>query len=84
MTQSVGVPLTANRRSPSWRSRIGSLSVSEWPAPDCSSAGAITQTSSLSSAAIFSSATRPGAWMPSSLVTRMRMAGAVAGGGGGG
>jgi hypothetical protein len=34
MMQSVGVPRTANRRSPTSRSRSGSLSDSEWATPD--------------------------------------------------
>ena len=46
MTQSVGVPLTAKRRSPTWRSRSGSLSDSECDTPDWSNSGATTQTSS--------------------------------------
>ena len=46
MTQSVGVPLTAKRRSPTSRSRSGSLSESECETPDWSNSGATTQTSS--------------------------------------
>ena len=46
MTQSVGVPLTAKRRSPTARSRSGSLSESECETPDWSNSGATTQTSS--------------------------------------
>ena len=61
ITASVGVPRTAKRRSPKPRSRSGGVSVSEWPAPDCSSAGATTQMSSDSVAAIASSAASPGA-----------------------
>ena len=61
ITASVGVPPTANRRSPIWRTRTGRVSVSEWPAPDCTSAAATTQTPSESVAAIASSTARPGA-----------------------
>ena len=46
MTQSVGVPLTAKRRSPTGRSRSGSLSESECDTPDWSYSGATIQTSS--------------------------------------
>src|SRR5262245_18356545 len=74
ITASVGVPLTENRRSPCFLRRIGRDRVSEWPAPVCSSAGATTQTSSDRFAAIDSSTAKPGAWMPSSLVRRMRIA----------
>src|SRR5471032_2813586 len=73
ITQSVGVPLTAKRRSAIWRSRSGEVRVSECDAPDCSFSGATTQTSSDRLRAIFSATIRPGEWMPSSLVTRMRM-----------
>ena len=73
MTQSVGVPFTAKWRSPIWRSRSGSLSESECDTPDWSCSGATTQTSSDSLRAICSQTLRPGAWMPSSLVTRMRI-----------
>ena len=47
ITQSVGVPLTAKRRSAIWRRRSGEVRVSECDAPDCSFSGATTQTSSL-------------------------------------
>ena len=46
MTQSVGVPFTAYLRSPTWRSRSGSLSESECDTPDWSYSGATTVTSS--------------------------------------
>ena len=46
ITASVGVPVTQKRRSPSFLRRTGTVSVSEWPAPDCSSVGATIQTSS--------------------------------------
>src|SRR5690554_5723165 len=46
--------------------------VSEWLAPLCSASGATTHTSSESVRAIFSSSSRPVAWMPSSLLMRMR------------
>ena len=72
MTQSVGVPFTAKRRSPTSRSRSGSLSESECDTPDWSFSGATTQTSSDSARAISSHTSSPGAWMPSSLVMRMR------------
>src|SRR5215831_9168405 len=75
MTQSVGVPLTAKRRSATGRSRKGSLSESECDTPDWSYSGATTQTSSESARAISTQASSPSEWMPSSLVTRMRMAG---------
>jgi len=39
ITESVGVPLHDQRRSSCWRMRTGRERVSEWPAPDCSSAG---------------------------------------------
>jgi len=60
ITQSVGVPLTAKRRSSIWRSRKGEARVRECDAPDCSFSGATTQTSSLSAWAIFSVTARPG------------------------
>src|SRR5712691_7036999 len=74
ITQSVGVPLTAKRRSPISRSRNGSLSESECETPDWSYSGATTHTSSDSARAISRHASSPAAWMPSSLVMRMRMA----------
>ena len=55
------VPATAKRLGPNCRTRIGRVSVSDRLVPDCSSAGATIHTSSESSAAIFSSAARPGA-----------------------
>ena len=73
ITESVGVPLTAKRRSPCLWSRTGRVSVSEWPAPDCSSDGAQIQMSSENWRAICSSTLSPGALMPSSLVRRMRI-----------
>src|ERR1700722_10962203 len=73
MTQSVGVPLIANRRSSTVRMRSGSLSESECETPDWSNSGATTQTSSESARAISLHTSSPGALMPSSLVTRMRM-----------
>src|SRR6185369_11976043 len=72
-TQSVGVPSTANLVSLIWRARIGWLIDSEWPAPLWLNSGATIQTSLDSWLAISASASRPGAWMPSSLVTRMRV-----------
>src|SRR3546814_10004234 len=54
ITESVGVPVTQKRRSPSFLSLTGKVRVSEWPAPDCSSVGATTQISSENSLAIFS------------------------------
>ncbi len=73
ITQSVGVPATAKRFSPTWRSRSGFDSDSECATPDWSVSGATTQTSSESCAAMRSRTASPSAWMPSSLVTRMRM-----------
>ncbi len=73
ITQSVGVPLTAKRRSPTSRSRSGSLSESECETPDWSNSGATTQTSSDSARAISAQTSSPSEWMPSSLVTRMRI-----------
>ena len=73
ITQSLGVPLTAKRFSPAWRSLSGSFMVSECDRPLWSVSGATTQTSSEISAAIRSSAASPAAWMPSSLVSKMRM-----------
>src|SRR5690348_14260255 len=73
MTQSVGVPLMAKRRSSTVRMRSGSLSDSECETPDWSNSGATTQTSSDSARAISAQTSRPGALMPSSLVTRMRI-----------
>ena len=49
------------------------MSESECDTPDWSYSGATTQTWSDSARAISSQTLRPGAWMPSSLVTRMRM-----------
>src|SRR3954470_23636283 len=72
-TQSVGVPSTANLVSLIWRARIGRVIDSEWPAPLWLNSGATTQTSLDNWVAISVSASRPGAWMPSSLVTRMRV-----------
>src|SRR5215475_10811085 len=73
ITQSVGVPLTAKRRSSILRSRSGSLSDSECETPDWSYSGATIQTSSESARAISAQASSPSEWMPSSLVTRMRI-----------
>src|SRR5215207_7498754 len=75
ITASVGVPVTQKRRSPSFLRRTGTVSVREWPAPDCSSVGATIQTSSDKVRAIFSSTLRPAAFTPSSLVRRMRIGG---------
>src|SRR5437868_3830820 len=72
-TQSVGVPSIAYLVSPIWRARIGRVIDSEWPAPLWLNSGATTQTSLDSCPATSTSASRPGAWMPSSLVTRMRV-----------
>src|SRR5262245_40724560 len=74
ITQSVGVPFTAKRRSPISRSRSGSLSESECDTPDWSNSGAITHTSSDSARPISAQTSSPSEWMPSSLVMRMRMA----------
>src|SRR5687767_7776257 len=74
ITASVGVPVTQKRRSPSFLRRTGTVSVSEWPAPDCSSVGATIQTSSEKARAIVSSTLSPVAFTPSSLVRRMRIA----------
>src|SRR2546429_1375587 len=74
MTQSVGVPLTAKRRSSTGRSRSGSLSESECDTPDWSYSGATIHTSSESARAISAHTSSPSEWMPSSLVTRMRIA----------
>ena len=73
MTQSVGVPFRAKWRGPISLKRIGSLSESEWATPDWSYSGATTVTSSESSCAIDSRSVNPWAWMPSSLVSRIRM-----------
>ncbi len=78
MTQSVGVPLRAKWRGPISLNRNGSLSESEWATPDWSLSGATTVTSSESSRAIDSSSFKPCAWMPSSLVSRIRMGGLFA------
>ena len=75
ITQSVGVPLTAKWRLPRSRIRSGSANVKEWEAPLLSVSGATTQTSSVRSVAIFSSTPSPGASIPSSLVSRIRMGG---------
>src|SRR5712691_2301114 len=69
-TQSDGVPLTAKRRSPSSTVRTGRWSVSACPQALCSRSGATTHTSP-SSASASASAASPGAWTPSSLVTRI-------------
>ena len=61
ITESVGVPVTAKRRSPSFCRRTGRVRVSEWPAPDCSSDGAQIQISSENCSAISSSTANPGA-----------------------
>ena len=58
---------------PTSRRRKGSFKDSECETPDWSSSGATTQTSSDKARAISSRTLRPGAWMPSSLVQRMRM-----------
>src|SRR3972149_5135667 len=73
MTQSVGVPLIPKRRSSTLRRGSGSLSESECETPDWSNSGATIQTSSDSACAMRAQTSRPSAWMPSSLVTRMRM-----------
>src|ERR1700733_11969950 len=73
MTQSVGVPFNAKWRGPISRKRSGSLSDSEWATPDWSFSGATTVTSSDSSPAINSRSLSPAAWMPSSLVRRIRI-----------
>src|SRR5277367_2418667 len=73
MTQSVGVPFKAKWRGPISRKRSGSLRESEWATPDWSLSGATTVTSSDSSPAIDSRSLSPAAWMPSSLVRRIRM-----------
>src|SRR6266851_2997463 len=78
-TQSVGVPSSANLASLTSRQRIGRDSDSEWPAPLWLTSGATTQTSLESWVAISIKASRPGAWMPSSLVTRMRALASSAG-----
>src|SRR6185437_11451828 len=72
ITQSVGVPSIAYLVSLTSRARIGLTIDSEWPAPLWLNSGATTQTSLDRCAAISISASSPGAWMPSSLVTRMR------------
>src|SRR3569623_554845 len=74
-TQAVGVPETAHSRLDTSRTLRGADRVMPRPAPDCSTSGAQTQTSSLSWAAIRRRASKPSAWMPSSLVRRMRMPG---------
>ena len=71
-TQSDGVPVTANQRSSTSRTRSGMFKVSARLMPDCSSAGATTQTSAEIEHAISCSTFRPGARTPSSLVIRMR------------
>src|SRR3569833_2212052 len=71
-TQSVGVPSIAYLVSLTSRARIGMMIDSEWPAPLWLNSGATTQTSLDSWVASSISAASPGAWMPSSLVTRMR------------
>src|ERR1700730_15780769 len=73
MTQSVGVPFTAKCRSEILRRRNGSLRVSEWATPDWSYSGATTKISSDRVLAMRSMRARPGAYMPSSLVIRMRI-----------
>ncbi|GJD76140.1 hypothetical protein CFIICLFH_4390 [Methylobacterium goesingense] len=73
ITQSDGVPFTAKRFSATWRRRKGSFSERECETPDWSVSGATTQTSSEMARAIPSRVSSPGAWMPSSLVTRMRI-----------
>src|SRR3984885_5677279 len=73
MTQSVGVPFKAKWRGPISRNRSGSLRESEWATPDWSFSGATIVTSSDSSPAINSRSLSPAAWMPSSLVRRIRM-----------
>src|SRR6476661_6204037 len=72
-TQSVGVPSIAYLVLLTSRARIGLMIDSEWPAPLWLNSGATTQTSLDSWVAISISASSPGALMPSSLVTRMRV-----------
>src|SRR5689334_22187060 len=72
-TQSVGVPSSACLVSVIWRARTGWVSESEWPAPLWLYSGDTTQTSLESWVAMSIIASRPGALMPSSLVTRMRL-----------
>src|SRR5688572_2729582 len=71
-TQSLGVPPTAKRRGTILCSGSGRRRVRPWLAPLCSASGAITHTSLDSERATRSRIFRPGAWMPSSLETRMR------------
>jgi hypothetical protein len=79
MTQSVGVPRMAKRRSSTWRMRIGSDRVSGMRDAGLVVSGATTQTSSERRAGDRSATSSPGAWMPSSLVTRIFMARPVPG-----
>ncbi len=73
ITQSVGVPCTAKWRGLISRRRKGLLSDSECATPDWSISGATMKTSSDNWRAIASIILRPGAWTPSSLVSKMRM-----------
>ena len=72
-TQSGGVPWIAKRLAPTLAMRTGSEMVSARLQADFSKAGAEIHTSSVSSRAIASRHSSPGASMPSSLVSRMRM-----------
>src|SRR6516164_1436926 len=70
--QSPGVPVMPYRRAPRSVTRIGSCKLTACETPLWSCSGATTQTSWASSRAISSSTARPGASMPSSLVSRTR------------
>src|SRR5437762_2026577 len=74
ITQSVGVPRTIKVRLSSCRQRSGSCRVIECEAPLWFFSGAMTHTSEDSCSAMLRRTSSPSAPMPSSLVTRMRIA----------
>jgi hypothetical protein len=75
-TQSAGDPSTENFRLDIFEIIMGFVNVIQCATPDCSVAGATTQTSPFAPAisiAISSKILKPGAFIPSSLVTKIRI-----------
>ena len=71
ITASAGVPVTAKCRSSKACTRSGVCTLSDWLVALISRSGATTVTSAIE-VKLRSSAFKPSAWMPSSLVTRIR------------